>query len=65
MKMRASIDIEFEANSTRALEAALVRGLEALQEAVQYGTGAEPSSIRSNSTRVTVTRQQIEQVRTA
>jgi hypothetical protein len=64
MKMKATIEVEFEASpghSRGALEAALVRGIGGLKQAIEYGSGGGQTGIKrgADSTRVEITQREI------
>jgi hypothetical protein len=59
MKMKATIEVEFEANDGQdedVLRAALVRGRSGLVQSIEYGTGRASTGIKSGSVRTEITK---------
>jgi hypothetical protein len=62
MKMKATIEIEFETNEGQdedVLRAALVRGRSGLAQSIEYGTGRASTGIKRGSVRIEVTKSEL------
>jgi hypothetical protein len=62
MKMKATIEIEFEANEGHdedVLRAALFRGRSGLAQSIEYGTGRDSAGIKRGSVRIEVTKSEV------
>ena len=62
MKMKSTIEVEFEATEGQdedVLRAALVRGRTALAQAIEYGTTRAPTGIKSGSVKTEITKKEV------
>ena len=62
MKMKATIEVEFEANEGQdedVLRAALVRGRAALAQAIEFGTARTPTGIKAGSVKTEITNKEV------
>jgi hypothetical protein len=62
MKMKATIEVEFEANEGQdeaVLRAALVRGRAALAQFIEYGTTRASTGIKSGSVKTEITKREV------
>jgi hypothetical protein len=62
MKMKATIEVEFEATEGQyrnVLETALMRGIGALAVAIEHGTRARPTGIKDGSVITSIQKREI------
>ena len=62
MKMKATIEVEFEADEGQdenVLRAALVRGRSGLAQSIEYGTARSPTGIKTGSVRTEITHTEV------
>jgi hypothetical protein len=62
MKMKATIEVEYEAAEGQfrnVLESALMRGIGALAAAIEHGTRARPTGIKEGSVITSIQRREV------